>query len=158
MADNSANLSTLLDAIDKVSKATLISMLGEICSKYPSARAFVRDQLFVNENEVPQPGSPATSSTASDDSDDDNERENTSTSTTTATTSHPKRLRERYARCSNCLKEFDVAENSRKSCAYHPGMQCSNLAFTGTYPHLSRFEVTDILNIQVSTNVILRVV
>ena len=32
-----------------------------------------------------------------------------------------KRLRSRYATCSNCLEEFDVTQNGKIDCVWHPG-------------------------------------
>jgi hypothetical protein len=123
MTDTVNDLAQLNTAIVRVSKEVLISLLWKICEENPSAREFVKDNLFVDENEVPQPGSPRESydsgdSDASDD--DDNEKENTNS--VPATTTGPKRLRTRYARCTNCKEEFDVSENTKKSCSYHPGM------------------------------------
>lgn len=34
----------------------------------------------------------------------------------------PKRLRPRYATCTNCDQEFDVTDNGKKSCRWHDGM------------------------------------
>jgi hypothetical protein len=95
MTDTTEDLTQLNTAIARVSKEVLISLLWKICETNPSARDFVKGHLFVHENEVPQP--------------------------MPATTTGPKRMRTRYANCINCKEEFDVSENTKKSCSYHPG-------------------------------------
>lgn len=37
-------------------------------------------------------------------------------------TSSAKRLRSRFATCTNCSEEFDVTDNGKDSCTWHPGM------------------------------------
>jgi hypothetical protein len=126
MTDTTEDLTQLNTAIVRVSREVLISLLWKICETNPPAREFVKGRLFIDENEVPQPGSPPDSlnSGESEDSeardDDENDKENTKP--IPATTTGPKRLRTRYASCINCKEEFDVSENTKKSCSYHPGM------------------------------------
>jgi hypothetical protein len=130
MTDTTDDLSRLDDAIGRISREVLASMIRVICQTNPSAREFVKGQLFVNEDEVPQPGahlSPSEASEVSDDGDDSNDREIASPP---LKSTEPKRLRPRYAVCMNCNKEFDVSENTRKSCSYHPGMYS-----VATYPN-----------------------
>ncbi|KAF3388757.1 hypothetical protein F1880_004361 [Penicillium rolfsii] len=123
--DTTEDLTQLNTAIVRVSKEVLVSLLWEICETNPSARDFVKGRLFVDENEVPRPGSQPDSvnsreSEDSDASDDNNDKVN-SKPTATATTG-VKRLRTRFAQCTNCNGEFDVTENTKKSCTYHPDL------------------------------------
>lgn len=46
-----------------------------------------------------------------------------------------KRLRSRYATCTNCSEEFEVTNNGEYSCVWHPGML--ELAFPYTCPKLN---------------------
>ena len=118
MTETANDLSKLNDAIGSVSKETLVSMVVEICRTNASAREFVVDELFVTEDKVPQPGTPCTISTVSEgDVDSDNSGEAVPHLEATGS----KRQRTRYAVCVNCKEEFDVTENTRRSCSYHPG-------------------------------------
>lgn len=111
-------LSKLNDAIGRVSKGTLVSMLMVLCRTNLAAREFVMDELFVTENQVPQPGTPCTISTVSE-CDDDSDDSEEAVPPPEATGS--KRQRTRYAVCVNCEEEFDVTKNTRSSCSYHSG-------------------------------------
>lgn len=132
MTDTTEDLTQLNTAIVRVSKEVLISLLWKICETTPSAREFVKGHLFVDENEVPQPRSPPEPNTdgeyseVSDTSDDEEkEEEEEDVRPTPATTTGAKRVRSRYAKCINCKEEFDVSENTKKSCRYHSGMYTS---------------------------------
>lgn len=105
----------------------------------------MKDRLFVNEQEVPQPGTPPdTDGEYGEDSDasDDNEKEDARPPPATAT--GPKRLRTRYAGCINCKEEFDVSTNTKTSCSYHSGMYSTNLPDLA--PYLDRLDLDIITN------------
>ncbi len=118
-------------AILSVSKEVLAVLMMKICQDHPSIRDFVEGHLLVNESQVPRPGRPVDSDRDSEDSDDSDDSDESDESEATEkkvtavpelTQAGPKRLRMRYAICINCKEEFDVSENTRKSCSYHPGM------------------------------------
>ncbi|KAJ5094218.1 hypothetical protein N7456_010079 [Penicillium angulare] len=117
MAENSNDLPSLNDAIDEVSKEVLASLLKEICQEYPSTTELVQSRLFVSEDDVARPGKSATSTSVHGDS---NSSDDKGEDTTPATDSRFKNLRKRYAECTNCKEEFDVAGNTVTSCSYHP--------------------------------------
>ena len=124
MAATTDDARQLNAAILGVSKEVLAVLMMKICQDHPSIRDFVERHLLVNESQVPWPGSLVDSDGDSEDSDESDESEASEKVTTVPelTQAGPKRLRMRYAICINCKEEFDVSENTRKSCSYHPGM------------------------------------
>lgn len=126
MAATTDDARQLNGAILGVSKEVLAVLMIKICQDHPSIREFVEGHLLVNESQVPRPGSPVDSDSDledSEDSDDDDSDvdEKRTSAVPEPTQAGPKRLRMRYATCINCKEEFDVSENTRKSCSYHPG-------------------------------------
>lgn len=129
MAANTDDARRLNSAILGVSKEVLAVLMMKIVQDHPSMRDFVEGHLLVNENQVPRPGTPSDSDNDLEDSDnsDDCDESEASEKKVTAvpdstTQAGPKRMRTRYSTCSNCKEEFDVSENTRKSCSYHPCM------------------------------------
>src|ERR1700712_3277728 len=107
MTDTTDDLSRLDDAIGRILKEVLASMIRVICQTNPSAREFVKRQLFVNEDEVPQPGahlSPGEANEVSDDGDDSNDSNDREDDSPPLKSTQPKRLRPRYAVGMNCNK------------------------------------------------------
>lgn len=114
-------------AVFSVSRHVLGRILLDIWEKNPSLRDSINERLFVNENEVPQPGTPPEPNTDGEysevsDTSDKEEEEKDDARPTPATTTGAKRVRRRYAKCINCKEEFDVTENTKRSCTYHSGM------------------------------------
>lgn len=84
----------------------------------------------MDEAEVRQPGSPPVDDDDRDDGEDSEENEVSDESEESADEKDAvsisrcprvERLRPRHAHCMNCHEEFDVTQNTRKSCFYHPG-------------------------------------
>jgi hypothetical protein len=135
MTDTAENLTRLNEAIRRVTPPVLVSLLRAICETNPSARALVKDRLFVDEAAVPQPGTPPkihSDFQDSEDSDASDDKAKEDAKPPSATTG-PKRLRTRYAWCKNCEEEYDITANTATSCSYHPGMYC--LAIYQTHNH-----------------------
>lgn len=107
-------------AIERASKELLESTIKAIYRDIPSAKDALIKKLFISEDHVPELTDSATHGTDKDDSDEDSKEDSKGTPAAQTTTGS-KRLRTRYAVCINCDKEYDVADNTSKSCLYHPG-------------------------------------
>ena len=57
-----------------------------------------------------------------DDEEEESKHKDTSHQTNGVSAPSLKRLRPRYAFCVNCKEEFDVADNEKDSCVWHPGI------------------------------------
>jgi hypothetical protein len=134
----------LQDAIDRLSTRRLARLCQNLCAKNPSARTFFEAHLFVEEDKVPGPKLPEPENLRpfghkpgpedeNDDDDeesyeddgndgDDKENEKSVASEPARKPKSLKRIRPRFAVCTNCKEEFDVAENTQESCNYHSGM------------------------------------
>lgn len=114
----------LTGTITRASKEVLAAMAIGLCQKDPSASEFMKNWLFVNEAEVPQTGTINSGNEASEDGNDQNNPQPPFKNDITSLLNGngPKRLRTRYAVCYNCEIEYDVSQNTRTSCSYHPGM------------------------------------
>ncbi|PYI14448.1 hypothetical protein BO86DRAFT_396545 [Aspergillus japonicus CBS 114.51] len=123
-------------------------VLTELCATNFEARSLIASELLVPEDRIPVPTSDDDRSIKSDgnvdddedgdsnaeDGDDDdgedssnesqisgaNNKRKREDSTSIADLDNPqKRFKPRYAYCSNCEREYDVAENTRMSCHWH---------------------------------------
>lgn len=119
MTNSVCDASRLNAAIDRLSRDKLVSITKSICEKSSATRELFLDSLFVDESEVPNSGATHTPGASTTDN-NEIERE----ITFAAKTVNLKRSREleKYDLCVNCKEEFDVTENTPKSCSYHPGM------------------------------------
>ena len=126
MTDKTEDLITLNDAIRRVTPPVLVSLLKAICETNPSARALVKEHLFVNEATIPQPGlcpkiHPDFAYREDREASDDEAKEDAKPA---PASTGSKRLRTRYTWCKNCKEEYDVTANTATSCSYHPGINC----------------------------------
>ncbi|KZF22543.1 hypothetical protein L228DRAFT_238488 [Xylona heveae TC161] len=121
----------LHEAINLAELERLQIVLQDLCKAVPQARTFVEQQLLVSESDI------GSSGTEGSDSDSDSstprttknrgskrkatDHEDLNSKDTSANGSSNKRQRLRYAFCTNCKEEFDVADNRRGDCIFHDG-------------------------------------
>ncbi|RAH71709.1 uncharacterized protein BO66DRAFT_400146 [Aspergillus aculeatinus CBS 121060] len=129
--------------INTTSAGHLRRVLTRICAAIPEARGLIASELLVPEDKIPVPTSDDDRSIRSDDSEDeyddeedvDDDDENSSNqsqisgannkrkregSTSIADLDNPqKRFKPRYAYCIHCEEEYDLTENTNKSCRWH---------------------------------------
>ncbi|KAH8425137.1 uncharacterized protein LDX57_002886 [Aspergillus melleus] len=107
-------------AIDSTSSDMLRSILVAVCKTDPSVRQTLADLLLVSVHQVPNvpSGIPASDYGSADEEEKQpakSEKPGDQQQTTGSKRSLP-----RYATCASCGKEFDVTENTKNSCTYHP--------------------------------------
>ncbi|KAJ5752918.1 hypothetical protein N7520_009835 [Penicillium odoratum] len=113
-------------SIETASSTVLRVLLRSICETIPEAKTKVVQHLLVAKNLVPVVPTKDPLSYHSDldeDSESDTESNSESDTESKPDTRAPAQLlgkRPRYSKCKNCEKEFDVLENSKKACRYHP--------------------------------------
>ncbi|KAB8221882.1 hypothetical protein BDV33DRAFT_202137 [Aspergillus novoparasiticus] len=117
MAPQDEKFQLLLEAIDAASRGTLQAVLKAMCQEDQSTRDRVSNSLLITEDQVRLPSKDDEESDE-EGSEDENPRSEERSSNQQTTGS--KRLRQRYAYCENCKKEFDVTQNTSTSCKYHP--------------------------------------
>ncbi|KAE8130887.1 hypothetical protein BDV38DRAFT_289227 [Aspergillus pseudotamarii] len=114
----------LLNAIDSASRDTLQAVLKVMCRGDQSTRDRVSKSLLITEDQVPIIASEDEGSDGEESgNEEDAESEENSRSKERRLNqkfSGSKRLRQRYAYCENCDKEFDVTQNTNTSCKFHP--------------------------------------
>ncbi|KAJ5217200.1 hypothetical protein N7468_010208 [Penicillium chermesinum] len=113
-------LAKLNKAVSKVSREVLDRLVTALIQTNVPAREFIKNGLFVPEDDVPRPGSPSSPLSTTSGEDEENKGEVSKTDRPPSETARPKRLRTRYALCQNCNEEFDVSENTQQSCRFHP--------------------------------------
>lgn len=99
-------------AIDTVSDKTLRAVFKSICDKHTEAREDAMKQLLVD-------GTEAKKESGSDDETNAESQGQDQDQDGSIKSSEKKRPVPRYAHCQNCKSEFDVTQNSEKSCVYH---------------------------------------
>ncbi|KAI9036442.1 uncharacterized protein KD926_001785 [Aspergillus affinis] len=119
-------------AIYSASSATLRSTLEIVCTKDPTFRQKLADLLLVSEDQVPDVPSdvpPSDYESSEEEPSDEESSAQDAARKQPPRSENPngpqqvagsKRSMPRYATCTNCKEEFDVTENTRKSCVYHP--------------------------------------
>ncbi|RDW81573.1 uncharacterized protein DSM5745_05130 [Aspergillus mulundensis] len=98
------DLDALKSAIDILSEAKLRQVLKSLCEKVPQARDECSRDLLVDSSKKPIV-----------------QQEGEETTVLQPEPRGVKRSVARYAFCRNCKEEFDVTENGKDSCRYHPG-------------------------------------
>ena len=123
----------LFSAIDSAQPARLRETLRALCISSTDTARMASGLLIVEEGKVKHNaprGEGSEEEDDEDDSDDDSDDEEeeqedgdeSGEDEIVATTKHSKRSRPRYATCKRCSEEFDVTDNGKQSCVYHPGM------------------------------------
>ncbi|PYH80141.1 hypothetical protein BO82DRAFT_393276 [Aspergillus uvarum CBS 121591] len=129
-------------AIEHTSTEHLQRIITRLCATIPEAKSLIASELLVPEDKVPVFTSDDDISIKGDGSEDEDEGEDSyddeesgtesqisgastkrkreeSTASTADFDNPQKRFKPRYANCINCEEEYDVAENTNKSCRYH---------------------------------------
>lgn len=116
------------EALGDAPPSRLQHIIRDICRLLPAALPIVADFLLVSEEQVPGPDDPVSDSEVIANA---NATANVDTATDESRAAAPQpkkrararaRIRARHAVCVNCEVEYDVTENSRGSCCFHPGM------------------------------------
>ena len=109
----------------------LRGVLGKICRRLPEATQLARELLLVSEQEV-QMGKHRIR-TSDDESEDEGESQQGNTTEESKdenqglleiednSSAKRKRLRPKYALCSQCKEEYDTSSNQKGDCIWHPG-------------------------------------
>ena len=133
-------------AIDNVSKDTLRRVVKTLCRTQPLAARFLEDQLLASGPAIKDYENVSTDEESEEDEEDEEDEEEQGTDednekddgeeeakpskTTQNSKGQPlaqvagqKRMRSRFATCEQCEEEFDITENHREACEWHPGKQ-----------------------------------
>lgn len=126
MVHQDEQLKLLLNAIDSASRGTLQAVLTAICRDDQSTRDRVSKSLLITKDQVPiipseDEESDGEESGNEEDEESEGEIPRPKETSSDQQSSGSKRLRQRYAYCENCDKEFDVTQNTNTSCKFHPG-------------------------------------
>ncbi|KAK2786944.1 hypothetical protein FQN53_005890 [Emmonsiellopsis sp. PD_33] len=98
-------------AIDDVSDSRLRTLVKDLHKNFPDAKKWLENELLTTEEEIQRH--------AESQRDIDEKKKD-------ADTMKPadlKRPRRRHVICDNCKEEFDVLDNSKESCRYHPNYE-----------------------------------
>ncbi|KAE8411594.1 hypothetical protein BDV36DRAFT_301675 [Aspergillus pseudocaelatus] len=119
MAPQDEQFELLLNAIDSASRDTLQAVLKAMCRDDQSTRDRVSKSLLITEDQVPIIASEDEGSDGEENEESEVENSRPKERRLNRKSSGSKRLRQRYAYCENCDKEFDVTQNTNISCKFH---------------------------------------
>lgn len=128
ITNSDESLTQFNEALGDAPPSRLQHIIRDVCRLLPAALPIVADFLLVSEEQVPGPDDPVSDSEVIANA---NATANVDTATDESRAAAPQpkkrararaRIRARYAVCVNCEVEYDVTENSRGSCCFHPGM------------------------------------
>jgi len=125
----------LIEALHKASAKRVRGLLMKVCREHPDAKALVQRKFLVPKREVVPYHADSESENAEESPSEVEESDSESEAPTGYVASAAPSLKRkaeavedrelfpRFARCENCKEEFDVTENERGDCIWHPGQK-----------------------------------
>ncbi|KKZ68490.1 hypothetical protein EMCG_05849 [[Emmonsia] crescens] len=135
MAAKASEAKQLERAIHSASKELLQRLMAGLCNQFPDVRKNLATRLLTTQDDVEEYQVFTDADETEIDSEasgNDDDSKNTGEKRKSAS-SNKTELRLRHAICENCDEEFDILNNTKESCCYHP---CIYNVY-GTYPLLS---------------------
>ncbi|OJD11156.1 hypothetical protein AJ78_08018 [Emergomyces pasteurianus Ep9510] len=121
MATDPSRARLLERAIRTASKELLQNLMVDLCNESRDVYKKLTPQLLTTRDEIEKHQlSTDTDETEIDSEGGDNAHAEEEAKSLNAASSIKNKLRLRYAICSNCDEEFDILNNSKESCCYHP--------------------------------------
>ena len=142
-SDCSIDLNLLNRTIKSTRPELLHSLLEVFCKENNMAAEWLGSKLLVLEEAVTRRPAGEMDSKTEDFGDEEvvkSEAEEQSPAPSKVKLGGTKRTRSRYTTCKNCEQEYDVTENAKNCCAWHPGeLEMRDL----DVPYLSDFDIED---------------
>ncbi|KAK2736321.1 hypothetical protein FQN55_001707 [Onygenales sp. PD_40] len=107
-------------AVGDVSDSRLRTLMIDLCDSFPDAKKWLEKELLTTEEEIPRREESESDVDEEESEESQSDVDEEEADTTKTKSADLKRLRPRYVICENCDEEFDVLDNSKESCWYHP--------------------------------------